>query len=167
MIPAVSSSFDIASWFLEQSKKHRSYLSPLKIQRVLYLAQAFYAGNNDGRALMPSVFVVSEVGPIEPNLFRVFEHEPPTVSVRDLEPEIEQFLDSIWEKYGGRPVDALSRLVTLDPAYQEAEAGGIGSVIELEMMERHFGQIDEAPDQVVDGKRVRPWTPKIVGGLQA
>jgi len=101
MIPAVSSSFDIASWFLEESKKQRAYLSPLKIQRMLYLAQAFFAGNHDGRALMPAVFVVSEVGPIEPNLFRVFEHEQPTVSVRELEPEIDQFLHSIWKKYGG------------------------------------------------------------------
>jgi len=154
MIPAVSSSFDIASWFLEESKKQRAYLSPLKIQRMLYLAQAFFAGNHDGRALMPAVFVVSEVGPIEPNLFRVFEHEPPTVSVRELEPEIDQFLHSIWKKYGGRPVDALSRLVTLDPAYQEADSGGLGNVVELDMMKRHFGSLNDAPERVLGGKQI-------------
>ena len=162
MSPMVASSFDIASWFLERSKKHRLYLSPLKVQRLLYLAQAFYAGNHQGRALMPSRFVVSEVGPIEPNLVRVFEHGAPTVTIKELPKSVCAFLDTIWDKYGTRPVDALSRLTSLDPAYHEAQESGPLTEITRDMMERHYGPVDEAPLRVVDGKRIRPWTPKVI-----
>ena len=68
MTPIVSSTFDIAHWFLQRGELGRVFVSPLKLQRLLYLAQANYAGRHDGVPLMPSLFVVSEVGPFEPNI---------------------------------------------------------------------------------------------------
>ena len=83
--------------------------------------------------------VVSEVGPLEPNLYRAIEHEPPKVSVRDLPEEITAFVESIWRSYGVRPIDALNRLVMQDPAFKEAEiTGGIQSIIGLDAMLRHY-----------------------------
>ncbi|HJN61437.1 MAG TPA: hypothetical protein QF630_10380 [Alphaproteobacteria bacterium] len=84
MTPIVSSTFDIVHWFLQRGELSHVYVSPLKLQRLLYLAQASYAGQHDGAPLMPSIFVVSEVGPLEPNIYRAIEHEPPKVSVHDL-----------------------------------------------------------------------------------
>ena len=79
MTPIVSSTFDIAHWFLQRGELSRTFVSPLKLQRLLYFAQAQYAGQHGGASLMLSVFVVSEVAPLD---YRANEHEPPKVSVR-------------------------------------------------------------------------------------
>lgn len=167
MTPAVSSSYDVANWFFERSQQRRSYLSPLKIQRLLYIAQAEYAGATQGRALMPSVFIVSEIGPIEPNLHRAFEHGPPTVSVRDIEPAVVEFLMGVWNQFGVKSVETLNRLVMLDPAFKEAERQGLTTVIDLDSMQRHNAQPEEQPVQVIEGKRVKRWTPKTVSAAGA
>ena len=165
MTPIVSSTFDIAHWFLQRGELSRTYVSPLKLQRLLYLAQSHYAGQHDGAPLMPSLFVVSEVGPLEPNLYRAIEHEPPKVSVRDLPEEITSFVESIWRQYGARPIDALNRLVLQDPAYKEAEmTTGVQAIIGLDAMRRHYAASrkseplakipeklpDEIPDFIAD-----------------
>ena len=165
MTPIVSSTFDIAHWFLQRGELNRTYVSPLKLQRLLYLAQSHYAGQHDGAPLMPSLFVVSKVGPLEPNLYRAIEHEPPKVSVRDLPEEITAFVESIWRNYGVCPIGALNRLVMQDPAFKEAEiTGGIQAIIGLDAMHRHYAASrkseplakiseklpDEIPDFIAD-----------------
>ena len=88
---------------------------------------------------MPPLFVVSEVGPLEPNLYRAIEHESPKVSVRDLPEEITAFIETIWRIYGARPIDSLNRLVMQDRAYKEAKmTGGIRAIIGLDAMCRHY-----------------------------
>ncbi|MSO73770.1 MAG: hypothetical protein EXQ99_01270 [Alphaproteobacteria bacterium] len=74
MKPAVASSFNVADWFIRQSKHDRVPLSPLKLRRLMYLVKANYARRTAGDVLMPSMFVANELGPIEPNLYRTFEH---------------------------------------------------------------------------------------------
>ena len=139
MTPIVSSTFDIAHWILQRGELSRTFVSPLKLQRLLYLAQAFYAGQHDGAPLMPSVFVVSEVGPLESNIYRAIEHQPPKVSVRDLPEEIMEFVGSILQKYGARQIDALNRLMMQDPAFMEAETtSGLQAIIGLDAMRRHY-----------------------------
>ncbi len=139
MIPNVSSTFDIVHWFLQRGELGQVYISPLKLQRLLYLAQAYYAGQHDGQPLMPSVFVVGEVGPLEPNIHRAIEHEAPKVSVRDIPEETMDFVKMIWSKYGTRKIDALNRLVMQDPAYKETEErDGLQAVIGLDIMQRHY-----------------------------
>ena len=139
MVPIVSSTFDIAHWFLQRGELGQVYISPLKLQRLLYLAQAYYAGQYDGQPLMPSILVVSEVGPLEPNIHRAIEHEPPKVSVRDIPEETMDFVEMIWSKYGERKIDALNRLVLQDPAFRETEArDGLQAIIGLDVMQRHY-----------------------------
>jgi uncharacterized phage-associated protein len=139
MTPIVSSTFDIAHWFLQRGELSRIFVSPLKLQRLLYLAQSHYAGQHGGAPLMPSVFVVSEVGPLEPNIYRAIEHEPPKVSVRDLPEGIMEFAEYIWQEFGAQPIEELNRLVTRDPAYKEAElTRGVGAMIGLDAMYRLY-----------------------------
>lgn len=160
MKPAVASSFDVADWFIRQSKRDRVHLSPLKLHRLMYLAQADYARRTSGDALMPSMFVASELGPIEPNLYRAFEHGTPKVAVRDPSEQVRSFLLLVWHKYGGEPVDALNRLMSADTAYQQASVGGIGSEITLAMMKGGTEVAEPAtPVRFVRGKRVQRWMP--------
>jgi uncharacterized phage-associated protein len=159
MKPAVASSFDVADWFIRQSKRERVPLSPLKLHRLLYLAQAEFAVRNGGQALMPSVFVVSELGPLEPNLYRAFEYGTPRLTVRDPAERARLFLEGIWRAFGEETVEALNRHVARDPAYKEAEAEGAGTEISLALMQRHHRAVEEPKERVVAGKRVRAWVP--------
>ena len=52
-------------------------MSRLKLQSLLYLAQAGYADWSDGRPLIPSNFVVREVGPLGSNTYCAIEHDLP------------------------------------------------------------------------------------------
>ena len=163
MKPAAQSSFDVVNWFVERGREHGIPMTPTLIQRLLYLAQTFYAGNNGGAALMPLVFVAEKDGPIAHDLARAFEHGPPTVTVHDLPPDICEFLDGIWAKFAGRPADALDRLVCLDPAFQEAEGLGFGATITGAMTQDGDEILEpETGERIIDGKRVRPWSPKVV-----
>lgn len=166
MKPASASSFDIADWFIRQAKRERVNLSPLKLHRLLYLAQASYAGTMNGEALMPSMFVVTELGPLEPNLYRAFEHGTPKVSVRDPTERVRTFLQQIWDEYGRETIEALNRLVSADPAFIEAEARGTGSEISLVAMHTHHRKQAEQPARIVDGKQVRPWLPPPAGSTR-
>lgn len=162
MKPAVASSFDVADWFIRQSKRDRVPLSPLKLHRLLYLAQADFAGRHKGAALMPSIFVATELGPIEPNLYRAFEYGTPKVTVRDPAEKVRTFLMTVWRQFGEETVEALNKHIARDPALKEAESQGQGAVISLAMMHHHHKHEDEPPPanvRVVEGKRVRPWVP--------
>jgi hypothetical protein len=159
MAPAVFSSFDIADWLIRQARQDGVALSPLKLQRLLYFAQARYAGLTGGKALMPSLFVVSALGPIEPNLYRAFEHDTPRVTVQPTLPRVEHFLRAFWQQYGARPVEQLNRESGSDPAYLEAEPNGIGAPIPLALMRLHHCRPEKRPIRIVEGKRVRRWIP--------
>lgn len=155
--PIVSSTFDIAHWFLQRGEMERIFVSPLKLQRLFYLSQARYAGEHDGAPLMPSVFVVSEVGPLEPNIYRAIEHEPPKVSVHDLPEKIMAFVESIWQTYGSQELEALTRLAMQDPAFKEAESvSGLAAIIDLDAMRRHHtpskesASLEKIPDKLPD-----------------
>ena len=157
MIPIVSSTFDIAHWFLQRGELARTFISPLKLQCLLYLSQAYYAGLHKGQPLMPSVFVVSEVGPLEPNIHRAIEHEPPKVSVRDIPEEVMDFAEMIWGKYGSTKIDALNRLVMRDLAFKEAEMEeGMQVIISLDAMQRYYAprkpvaKAKDIPDKLPD-----------------
>jgi hypothetical protein len=47
---------------------------------------------------MPSVFVVSEVGSVGPNIHCAIEHELPKVLVRDIPQETLDFVEMVWGK---------------------------------------------------------------------
>ena len=89
---------------------------------MLYLAQAGYAGQHDGAPPIPSVFVVSEAGSLESNIYRAIEHEPPKVSVHGLPEKIMAFVEFIWRTYGVREIEVLYRLAAQGPAVKETES---------------------------------------------
>ena len=106
---------------------------------------------------MPSVFVVSEVGPLKLNIHRAIEHELPKVSVRDIPEEVMDFVEMIWGKYGSTKIDALNRLVMQDPAFKEAEMEeGMQEIISLDAMQRYYAprkpvaKAKDIPDKLPD-----------------
>ena len=58
---AVESCFEIAFWFLDRALNDGEYLQPPKLQRLMYLAQAYFAVVQNGAKLMPATFVAHDM----------------------------------------------------------------------------------------------------------
>lgn len=161
MAPAVRSAFDVAFWFADTALNDNEYLQPQKLQRLLFLAQAYFAVAYEGRMLMPAVFLADEMGPIEPNVFVAFSRGRPNVDVEMfLDPDVEQFLDSIWRRFGHHSADKLTRVLKKTEAFRAAYARGKRTEITLESMRMTFSGARETPavNQVVKPKVLRTQT---------
>jgi len=161
MTATVNSAFDIAFWFLDTAENQNEYLQPQKLQRLMFLAQAYYVVAFNGRTLMPAVFVADEMGPIEPNVYAAFSKGRPDVDVDIFLPlEVESFLDSIWRRFGHYSADRLTRLTKDTIAYKQAYNRGKRAEIPLDAMRLSFTRAENTPavEQVIKPKVMRTQT---------
>lgn len=134
------SPFDVAFWLLDRALEDDEYLQPQKLQRIMYLSQAYYAAATGGDRLMPCIFVTSIFGPIEPTTFRAFEFGRPNVQVHPIPESPKHFLDSVWRRFGAHTVDYLDRMIAEHPPYKEAAAVGDRTEISIESMVAYYGR---------------------------
>lgn len=141
----VNNAFKVAFWFEDTALNHKEYLQPQKMQRLLFIAQAYYAVINNGRKLMPSVFVADELGPIEPNVFVAFSRGRPNIDIDSkLLPDVEDYLLAIWKRFGHYSIKNLDKLTKDSSAYKNALKRGKRAEITIQAMERSFAKPQEA-----------------------
>lgn len=165
MRAAVDSTFDVVFWLADTALNSNEYLQPQKLQRLLFLCQAYYAVVYNGRKLMPAVFIADEMGPIEPNVYRALSRGRPDMDVDlFLDPDIEAFLDSIWRRFGHYSSERLTQMTKETMAYKQARREGLRSEITLQTMIHSFVRAQDTPsvDQVVKPKIMRSQTGKPV-----
>ncbi len=158
MSTAVDSAFDIAFWFLDMAERSFEHMQPQKLQRLLFLSQAYYGVAFEGRKLMPAVFVADERGPIEPNIYVALSRGRPKLDADLFLPfEVEGFLEALWRRFGNHSADRLTRLTKETIAYRQALKQGRRTEIAFEAMRQSFSRGIEAPalDQVVKPKVMR------------
>lgn len=161
MPAAVESVFDVAFWFVDTALNNNEYLQPQKLHRLLFLAQGYYAVTHKGRKLMPSVFVASEMGPIEPGLYAAFSKGRPDIEFNLFLPEgVEEFLDTIWRRFGHHSADRLTKMTKATPAYKEARQRGLRGEISIDAMHASFVRGEEMPavNQIFRPKVMRSHT---------
>ena len=134
----VESTFDVALWFQDRTRREDTYLQAQKLQRLLYLAQGYYSAMNYGRKLMPAVFVAQEMGPIEPNIFRVFEAGRPSMEVTAPPPVVENFLELMWRRFSHHSTEYLTTVIKSHDVYVSAFERGAGEEIEFEAIIEYF-----------------------------
>lgn len=159
---AVDSTIDVALWFLNRASAEDSYLQAQKLQRLLYLAQGCYAQENYGRKLMPATFVTHDMGPVEPNVYRVFEAGRPQMDYVEPAAEVQDFLERTWRRFANHPVERLNAFVTAQAAYRKAAAGGMGEEIPHEALAKAFKTPEQRKEptlRTADGRRVTKWLP--------
>jgi len=158
---ATESTIDVAIWLLDRASAEDSYLQPQKLQRLLYLAQGYYAREHYGRKLMPATFVVHDMGPVEPNVFRLFEAGRPQIGFVAPPGEVENFLEIVWRRFGGQTVDRLNALIGGQALYRDMAGRGPGEEIPFDKMAAAFASKDEAAETVrtPDGRTVKKWMP--------
>ena len=125
---------------------------------------------------MPGTFLAGEVGPVEPNIYALFEegaleHQPGPLSVA-----VEEFLHEIWGRFGHESAKEIERFVHRDGVWEAATKLGQNAEIPIELMTKVFAgsrvlglkqERDEAakrrdPEEVFltsSGKRARKWVP--------
>lgn len=148
--PVCDSAFDVCFWLINRALEDGEYLQPQKIQRLLYLSQAYYGAASRGQKLMPCLFVTSVFGPIEPATWRAFENGSPQVDWQGIPETQKHFLDSLWRRFGAHSVEHLNRLTTSHPPYQRALQDGKRAEIQFEWMTEYYGRkprADESHDR--------------------
>lgn len=171
MVPAARTTLDVALWLMARAESAGERLQPQKLQRLLYLAQAHYAVNNQGQKLMPATFLATEVGPLEPNVYYLFQQGAPSLVYADPSPIVEEFLMGLWDRYGNRPAEDLLTTIASDGAYALALKGGRNTEITLEILQAGYGgksavkvkggakPAAEPSYWTADGKRATKWIP--------
>lgn len=144
--PVCDSAFDVAFWLIDRALEDGEYLQPQKMQRLMYLAQAYWGVVSRGQRLIPGVFVISALGPIEPNSWRAMESGRPTLGTKPLSEQHRHFLNSVWRRFGAHSADHLLKLVSSHPPYVDAVAIGPRAEIPLESMMAYYGRREEETD---------------------
>ncbi|MGN0904757.1 MAG: Panacea domain-containing protein [Alphaproteobacteria bacterium] len=145
VIPGAESVFDVAEWFLDTALNDGEYLQPMKMQYLLFLSQGYYAALTKGGRLIPSVFVATERGPVEPNSYRLYAVTRPPLVRRPMEETVSAFLLTIWRRFGSYSCDYLGRLLATHEPYARAFAKGPGTEISLELMAEFYTQGRRTP----------------------
>ncbi|WP_337997941.1 Panacea domain-containing protein [Oleispirillum naphthae] len=143
---AVTSTFDVVIWLTDRALNDGEYLQPVKLHRLLYLAQAYFAAAYHGEKLMPATFIAEESGPVEPDVWRVYASGRPYIESVPPPERVAQFLDSVWRRFGAYSADYLTDLVAAQPPYLGALADGLRGEIPLAAMAAFYGRArSEAP----------------------
>lgn len=136
--PAARSTLDIALWFQARSESAGERLAPRKLHFLLYLAQALYAGENEGRKLMPATFLAGEAGPVEPNIYALFEVGVPERQFGALGDTVEDFVNEVWGRFGRDSAREIERFVDRDGVWEIARKLGKNAEIPIELMTKVF-----------------------------
>jgi len=136
----ITSIFDAAKWFLTIAEDEGSYLSPLKLNCLLYLSQAYYAAAKPGMKLMPAHFVAHDLGPVDPNLYRVMEQRNLNIFYEKITGEALLLVKGIWKKYGKISSDDLVNLLKSHLPYRKSYSVKIrNNEIPLSLMAGFYG----------------------------
>jgi uncharacterized phage-associated protein len=168
--PAARTTFDVAVWLLDRARADDIHLPLQKLHRLLFIAQAAYAGRAEetGGLLMPAVFVADALGPIEPNLERLMvDGRPEELPAETLSRGAADFLEDVWRRFAHMPAERLNGLVAKNAAYAAALAAGRGAVIAQSLL---AGSFAPAPAKIAPDVRmlrsqngapvaVRAWRP--------
>jgi uncharacterized phage-associated protein len=145
-MPIVSTN-KVADWFIRFAHEVGDPITNLKLQKLVYYAQAWHLALN-GTRLMPAQFQAWVHGPVCHPLyqrFRKYAWNPISEDVEEpgLPTEVESHLREIMEVYGGFTAWDLERLTHAEEPWRKAR-GGIApdapstSVIADEEMRRFY-----------------------------
>ena len=185
--PAFQNALEVVAWFNDMGRQDGTRLRPKQLQMLLYVAQGLYAAANQGGMLMPSRFVGTSNGPVEPTLFAVLQEPINPLPAKNIDQRAEACLNLVWKKFATMELAELEEFVTADPALADVVKQAPGAEVPLERMADSFydrmiggarrpsiAQAEEAvaqsqsaadsgdaaiPRMTPDGKVVKKWMP--------
>ena len=118
----------LASQAFVGDNKEREGITNLKLQKVLYFAQAYYLAKL-GRALFSDKIEAWEYGPVIPNVYHTFKSKgsDPIINENDkssIADEDKETLTKIWGTFGGYSASKLVDITHAHTPWQEANKSG-------------------------------------------
>ena len=117
----------VADYFLWFCDEHGDLLSNLKLQKLVYYAQAWFLGLH-GKQLFPDKIEAWVHGPVVPELyrrFRTYKWNPITERVRcpELPKEVKEHLNDVFDAYGRFSAWEIERITHSEQPWIEARQG--------------------------------------------
>jgi uncharacterized phage-associated protein len=134
---------DIAFWLIERSISAGFKTSPLKLQFLLYLAQGQYIVENNGNKLMPANFILTKFGPIEPNIFQIYQDDQLKLNGDKLSTSHDDFISLFWQTNGKMNEEDLLGKIKDNKAWQEIILLNIYSEIPLHLIYKSFANAEQ------------------------
>ncbi len=117
------SCFDIASYFIKLANETGSFISNLKLQKLVYYAQAWHLALK-GAPLFDEDFQAWIHGPVAPNLYQKYKSygwEPISEDAQpNLPPEVLQFLAEVAEEYFALDAYELEQMTHIEAPWNRA-----------------------------------------------
>lgn len=110
----------------ENQEKEREGITNLKLQKVLYFAQAYYLAKL-GKPIFSEKLEAWEYGPVVPEVYRKLKRNgsKPIISEEDkstLADEDKEILKKVWDSFGGYSASRLVDIVHAHTPWKEANA---------------------------------------------
>ena len=140
-VPIVRTSLDIASWFLIRGSSAGKEITHKKLQFLIYLAYGNYFKEQFDSKLIPATFILSKIGPLEPNIFQLFNKVNLANLGNEIPENIEKFLLNIWKKYDNFENNELEVVIYKNKVWDQISLQPIGSEISDELIIKSF--VDE------------------------
>jgi uncharacterized phage-associated protein len=135
----------VADALIHLSRERGIEITNLKLQKLLYYAQAWYLANID-EPLFDADFEAWVHGPVVPRVFRRFREyrwNPITEPVDPPNASLAGYLEAILGRYGGLSATQLERLTHQEDPWKEARKGyardeSSAEVISKESIRRYY-----------------------------
>lgn len=154
--PFLRSTLDVALWLLERAESAGGTLNPGMMHCLLYLTQARFAAQTQGRKLMPATFVATGYGPLEPTVYHIFENGRPALDLVYPTGRAEVHLNDMWRHYAEKPVEDIRRSIEGDSTFSASLEKGKNTEITIAAMCVAYGGTLPAkgkePPPLVDGE---------------
>jgi len=143
------SASDIAAWFIDfndrfVAKEDAELISPMKLEKLLYYAQAAFVAI-DGKRLFDDEIEAWEHGPVVPAVYRTYKKygasgipESETGAAPSVNEHTNAMLFGVYEKYGKYSASELRRMTHGEEPYIDAVTRGYNSAITIESIKDYF-----------------------------
>ncbi|HIE1975995.1 TPA: Panacea domain-containing protein [Escherichia coli] len=125
---AVTNVNNVADYLLHFAHEHGDLISPLKLQKMVFYADAWYMALNNGEELVPDQFEAWVHGPVARvlyNRFADYKWRPidEDITEPDLPNEIKEHLDEIYQVFGAYTAYQLEQMTHLEKPWLLARNG--------------------------------------------
>lgn len=139
----------VAKDILKLAKENNETVSNLKMQKLLYYAQAWYMVNNNGIILFDDVIEARKFGPVIPSVyekFKKFKRNPIEIVVNDIDlieltEEQKDYLKEFYKNFMPCSTTELISMTHNEKPWQEAYASGLNTPISTKTMYAYYSQM--------------------------
>ena len=105
----------MAKWFINRvDREAGEAMTPLKVQKLLYFAQAYYLANFE-KPLFAEDFQAWAHGPVVPSIFQAYsefrwEAIPPQEIDQEIDRDVAEYLEAVYQEFGKFSAKELERI---------------------------------------------------------